>query len=91
METILGGEKIINTWRLRFKVNDDFEDLVLSWECVIKSILSLSRKAMENALRDGLHSIKDAKEASEYVVSTVAAIQDVLAKQMDEFISKVEC
>ena len=82
------GEKIVDTWNLKFKDATDFARLVELWKLVISVVISFSQNLLP-ALEGGLKNKESARNCVDTVRSLMSAIQGMLKVQLKVFADEV--
>lgn len=88
LEDLLGA-KISDKWKLKFKDNSDFENLIQMWLKVIAAIISFNQK-LEPALQGGLKNKEQVGTQVGEVKSMVSSVRTILAEQLKEVIEEIE-
>ena len=87
MESLI-GKKILDSWKLFYKDNKDFEALVGKWNQVINILLPF-HGTLEPALIGGLNSSQTSKNAAMQLRAVVSSLGMVYTKQLHEFIKSI--
>ncbi len=87
MESLI-GKKILDSWKLFYKDNKDFEALVGKWNQVINILLPF-HGTLEPALIGGLKSSQTSKNAAMQLRAVVSSLGMVYTKQLHEFIKSI--
>ena len=88
LEDLLNA-KISDKWKLKFKNNSNFENLIQMWLKVIGSIISFNNK-LEPALQGGLKNKELVNTQISEVKSMVSSINMILATQLKDVINEIE-
>ena len=88
LEDLLGA-KISDKWKLKFKDNSDFENLIQMWLKVIAAIISFNQK-LEPALQGGLKNKEQVGTQVGEVKSMVSSVRTILAEQLKEVIEEID-
>ena len=76
IECILGNDRIIDSWKLSFKKNDNFEQLVNLWKPVVEN--------------GGLRSIKEAESVGSKIRDVISAVSEAVSVQVKDFVDSVD-
>ena len=82
------GEKIIDSWNLKFKDCSDFNRLVELWKLVIGVVISFNLYLLP-ALEGGLNSGEMVKTSVDSLKSLIMAIQSTLKVQLRVFSDEI--
>lgn len=81
--------KIHDKWKLSFKDNSDFDNLIHMWIRVVAAIIPFNRN-LTLALQGGLRNKKVVDERIADVKSIVASLRCALEKQLEKVIAEIE-
>ena len=87
MESLI-SKKILDSWKLFYKDNRDFEALVRKWKQVIDILLPF-HGTLEPALLGGLKSSQTSKNVVTQLRAVVSSLGTVYTKQLHEFIKSI--
>lgn len=88
LEDIMSA-KVSDKWKLQFKDNSNFENLIQMWLKVIETIISFNNK-LEPALQGGLKNKEQVSSQISEVKSIVASVKMMLSNQLKDVIDKIE-
>ena len=83
MESLL-GKKILDSWRLIYKDNQDFEKLVKRWHVII-DILIPFHDILDSALQGGLKNRDTVRNIIKQLRAVVASLSKVYVSQLKEY------
>lgn len=83
MESIL-GKKILDSWRLVFKNNKNFDKLVEEWKAIL-DVLMPWHSMLEPAIISGLKSKEATQNAAKQLRATLASLSSMCAQQLKLF------
>ncbi len=84
MESLL-GKKILDSWKLAFKNNTNFEKLVENWSTVLNVLLPF-HSTLEPAIVDGLKSKESTQNATKQLRAMLTSFSMMYAKQLKPFV-----
>lgn len=88
MESLL-GKKILDSWRLVYKNNQNFSELVAKWKKILDFLLPF-HEHLESALNGGLKNKEEAKKAVSQMTAVAASLSKVFMEQLKDFIKDVK-
>lgn len=88
MESLL-GKKILDTWRLTYRDNRDFDELVSKWKKIL-DILMPFHETLEPALQGGLKNKDTVKSVTTQLRAVVASLCKVYIEQLRDFIKDIK-
>lgn len=83
MESLL-GKKILDSWRLVFKDNRNFDKLVEEWKAILDVLLPW-HSTLESAIESGLKSKEATQNATKQLRATLASFSAMYAQQLKPF------
>ena len=83
MESLL-GKKILDSWRLVFKDNKNFDSLVEEWKAIL-DVLMPWHSTLEPAIASGLKSKEATQKAAKQLRATLASFSSMYAQQLKPF------
>lgn len=91
IECILGNDRIIDSWKLSFKKNDNFEQLVNLWKPVVEMTLKMGSKDLLLVVENGgLRSIKEAESVGSKIRDVISAVSEAVSVQVKDFVESVD-
>lgn len=91
IECILGNDRIIDSWKLSFKKNDNFEQLVNLWKPVVEMTLKMGSKDLLLVVENGgLRSIKEAESVGSKIRDVISAVSEAVSVQVKDFVDSVD-
>lgn len=87
MESLI-GKKILDPWKLSFKDNDKFEELVDSWKDVLEVLLPF-HAILEEALIEGLKSKELTQKVTKQLRAMVTSFRSIYVKQLKIFVNTI--
>lgn len=84
MESLV-GKKILDSWRLFYKENQNFDSLVKKWKQIIDILLPF-HETLEPALVGGLKNKEISKNVAMQLRAVVSSLGSIYSKQLHEFI-----
>lgn len=88
MESLM-GKKILDSWKLIYKDNTDFEHLVEMWKKILDIIIPF-HGTLEPALQGGLKSKENANIVTAQLRAMVASLSKSYSIQLKEYIESVK-
>lgn len=88
LEDIMSA-KLSDKWKLQFKDNSNFEELIKMWLKVIETVISFNNK-LEPALQGGLKNKELVNKQISEVKSIVASVKMMLSTQLKDVVDKIE-
>jgi hypothetical protein len=88
MESLL-GKKILDSWRLVYKDNQNFDYLVKMWKKILDIIMPFCESLIP-ALQEGLKSKENAKTVTMQVRAIVSSLSKSYSSQLKEYIELVK-
>lgn len=86
IECILGNDSNLDSWKLSFKKNGDFEQLVNLWKSVVIMTLTMGSKELVPVIENGgLRSIREAESAGTKIRDTISAFPEAVSMQVKDF------
>lgn len=83
MESLL-GKKILDSWRLVFKDNKNFDKLVEEWKAIL-DVLMPWHSTLEPAIVSGLKSKEATQNAAKQLRATLTSFSSMYAQQLKPF------
>lgn len=91
IECILGNDRILDSWKLSFKKNDNFEQLVNLWKPVVEMTLKMGSKDLLPVVENGgLRSIKEAESVGSKIRDVISAVSEAVSVQVKDFVDGVD-
>lgn len=87
MESLI-GKKILDSWRLVYKDNQDFDELVSKWNMIIDVILPFYAN-LELALQGGLKNKEIAQKVALQLRAVIASLSTVYVMRLKDFIDSI--
>lgn len=86
IECILGNDSNLDSWKLSFKKNGNFEQLVNLWKSVVIMTLTMGSKELVPVIENGgLRSIREAESAGTKIRDTISAFPEAVSMQVKDF------
>ena len=83
MENLL-GKKILDSWKLVFKDNGNFDKLVEEWKAILDVLMPL-HTTLEPAISSGLKSKEATQNATKQLRAMLASFSAMYAQQLKPF------